>query len=116
MTDIRVRQEAQVERAIVSPVSTMANDADLLDALITEIRAAVAPGVSSEARASSAAACRAILNALETQGGASVPAPAPASLSSPASPLIHVLSHLVSMSCKRVLNALGNQSPARERV
>jgi len=114
MTDIRVRQEVEVERDTVSPVSTMANDADLPDALITEIRAAVAPGVSSEARASSAAVCRAILNALEAQGGASVPAPA--SLTSPASRLLHVLSPLVSMSRERIPNALDNKRPARERV
>jgi hypothetical protein len=114
MTDIRLRQEAEVERDIVSPVSTTTNDADLLDALITEIRVAVSPGVSSEARASSAAACRAILNALEAQGGTSVPARTP--LTSSVSPLLHVLSHLVSMSRKRILNALDNKSPARERI
>ena len=74
----------------------------LLHELVATIRASVAPGVTPEARAAGAAACRAILAALETQVGQSLvpttsqPTTARAT-QEPTSPLARILSQLVGM-------------------
>ena len=74
----------------------------LLHELVATIRASVAPGVTPEARAAGAAACRAILSALEAQVGQSlVPATSPPTATQvpqePTSPLARILSQLVGM-------------------
>jgi hypothetical protein len=100
--------------SLVDAASSLTNNAYLFDTLIMAIRATVAPGVSSEARASGAAACRAILNTFEAQGGPFIPAPA--SLMSSSSPLLRVLSHLVSMSHESIQDALSNKPTVEQPI
>src|SRR5262245_49527274 len=74
----------------------------LLHELVATIRASVAPGVTPEARAAGAAACRAILTALEAQVGQSLVPATSSSTASPASPaptspLARILSQLTAM-------------------
>lgn len=84
----------------------------LLQELVATIRASVAPGVTPEARAAGAAACRAILAALETQVGqpmaamTSVPTAARAT-SEPSSPLARILSQLVAMPREQLTGILS---------
>lgn len=84
----------------------------LLHELVATIRASVAPGVTPEARAAGAAACRAILAALETQVGqplvamTSVPTAtrvAPESTST----LARILSQLVAMPREQLTGILS---------
>jgi hypothetical protein len=80
----------------------LADKTALLHELVATIRAAVAPGVTPEARAAGAAACRAILTALEAQVGHSlVPTTSQPTATrvtqEPTSPLGRILSQLVGM-------------------
>jgi hypothetical protein len=91
----------------------------LLQELVAAIRAAVAPGVSSEARAAGAAACRAILTALEAQVGQPLVATTSGSTtagatSEPASALARLLSRLVAMP-REQLTGLMSQLAAMPR-
>jgi hypothetical protein len=79
----------------------------LLHELVATIRASVAPGVTPEARAAGAAACRAILTALEAHVGQSlVPTISPPTATrvaqEPTSPLARILSQLVAMPREQV--------------
>jgi len=74
----------------------------LLHELVATVRASVAPGVTPEARVAGAAACRAILTALETQVGQSlVPTTSQPTATrvaqEPTSPMARILSQLVGM-------------------
>jgi hypothetical protein len=82
-----------------------------LDDLVASIRASVAPGVSAEARAIGATACRAILTALETQPGQPLAA-APPSAPAPASSLAGMLSQLAAMPREQLLGFLRDKFPA----
>ena len=84
-----------------------ADKAALLHELVATIRASVAPGVTPEARAAGAAACRAILTALEAHVGQSlVPTISPPTATrvaqEPTSPLARILSQLVAMPREQV--------------
>jgi hypothetical protein len=69
----------------------------LLQELVATIRASVAPGVTPEARAAGAAACRAILSALEAQVGQPLIAtPAPLTTNQPTSPSTSPLARILS--------------------
>jgi hypothetical protein len=83
----------------------------LLQELVATIRASVAPGVTPEARAAGAAACRAILTALEAQVGQSLvstssPTAGPAP-PAPSSPLARILSQLVAMPREQLTGILS---------
>lgn len=82
-----------------------------LDDLIASIRASVAPGVSLEARAAGANACRAILAALETQVGQPLAA-TPLAAAAPASQLLSMLPHLAAMPREQLLEFLRDKFPA----
>lgn len=89
-----------------------ADKAALLHELVATIRAAVAPGVTPEARAAGAAACRAILAALEAQVGQSlVPTTSPPTANQvtpeSTSPLARILSQLVAMPREQVTGILS---------
>jgi hypothetical protein len=91
----------------------------LLQELVATIRASVAPGVTPEARAAGAAACRAILAALETQVGQPLVAMTPVPTATQAtpeltSPLARVLSQLVAMP-REQLTGLMRQLAAMPR-
>ena len=91
----------------------------LLHELVATIRASVAPGVTPEARAAGAAACRAILTALETQVGQSlVPTTslptATRVTQEPTSPLARILSQLVAMP-REQLTGIFSQLAAMPR-
>jgi hypothetical protein len=84
----------------------------LLHELVATIRAAVAPGVTPEARAAGAAACRAILTALEAQVGQSlVPATPPPTATrvtqEPTSPLARILSQFAGMPREQLTGILS---------
>jgi hypothetical protein len=86
-----------------------------LDRLISSIRASVAPGVSAEMRSAGAAACRALLTALEAQVGQPLMPGAPATLATPATPaatLASLLTQLASMPREQILEFLRNRFPA----
>jgi hypothetical protein len=84
----------------------LADKSSPLEGLIASIRAAVAPGVSTEARAAGAAACRAILTALEVQVGQ------PLTAATPAATLGSLLSHLASLPREQILEFLRDKFPA----
>ncbi len=93
--------------------------AALLHELVATIRASVAPGVTPEARAAGAAACRAILTALEAQVGQSlVPTTSQPTTTratqEPTSPLARILSQLVKMP-REQLTAILSQVAAMPR-
>ena len=104
------RPDAQAAQSTPATPSSpdLADKARPLDDLIASIRAAVVPGVSTEARAVGAAACRAILTALETQVGQPLAAAtaAPTSPTSPTSPLAGMLSHLAAMPREQLIEFL----------
>lgn len=84
----------------------------LLQELVATIRASVAPGVTPEARAAGATACRAILSALEAQAGQPLAATTarPTTTQSPpppASPLARILSQLVAMPRDQLTGTLS---------
>ena len=84
----------------------------LLHELVATIRASVAPGVTAEARAAGAAACRAILTALETQVGqplvAMTSAPTATRVTPEStSPLARILSQLVAMPREQLTGILS---------
>jgi hypothetical protein len=84
----------------------------LLHELVVTIRASVAPGVTAEARAAGAAACRAILTALEAQVGQSLVPTTSSSTTSPASPaptspLARILSQLTAMPREQLTGILS---------
>lgn len=83
-----------------------------LHELVATIRASVAPGVTSEARAAGATACRAILAALEAQVGQPLVATttSPTTAQSPppsASPLARILSQLAGMPREQLTGILS---------
>lgn len=93
----------------------------LLQELVATVRASVAPGVTPEARAAGAAACRAILAAIGPQVGqplvamTSEPTPARATpepttvraTPEPTSPLARILSQLVAMPREQLTGILS---------
>lgn len=86
----------------------------LLHELVATIRASVAPGVTPEARTAGAAACRAILAALEAQIGqplvtttaarSTIAQPPPPQ---PTSPLARILSQLAAMPREQLTGVLS---------
>lgn len=85
----------------------------LLHELVATIRMSVAPGVTPEARAAGAAACRAILTALEAQVGQSLVPTISSSTASPASPaptspLARILSQLTAMPREQLTGILSH--------
>jgi hypothetical protein len=116
MTDIQGTQdhhraeatrEADVAPSAPSAPSPMSpsENARSLDGLIASIRAAVAPGVSADARAAGAAACRAILTALEAQVGKPLVTATP-SPTQPTPPLAGMLSQLAAMPREQLIEFL----------
>ena len=83
-----------------------------LDRLISSIRASVAPGVSAETRSAGAAACRALLTALEAQVGEPLMPGVPATLRTPATTLASILTQLASMPREQILEFLRDRFPA----
>ncbi len=84
----------------------------LLYELVATIRASVAPGVTPEARAAGAAACRAILTALEAQVGQSLVSTTSSPTTTqatpePTSPLARILSQLVKMPREQLTTILS---------
>jgi hypothetical protein len=104
---------AETRQSAATPPSNpdLAEKAGPLGDLIASIRAAVVPGVSADVRAVGAAACRAILTALEAQVGhplaaaAAAPTP-PTPLTSSTSPLAGMLSHLAAMPREQLIEFL----------
>ena len=89
-----------------APELELGDEPTPLDGLIASIRAAVAPGVSTEARAAGTAACRAILTALEAQVGQ------PLAAATPAATVGNLLSHLASLPREQILEFLRDKFPA----
>lgn len=84
----------------------------LLQELVARVRASVAPGVTPEARAAGAAACRAILSALEAQVGQPLVAtPTPLTTTQPTppstSPVARILSQLAGMPREQLTGLLS---------
>lgn len=111
--DAPAEQDAEgTQHAAATPATPDAIDPpNPLDGLIASIRASVAPGVSAEARAAGATACRAILTALEAQVGQPLAAAPPAS-SSPALQLLSMLPQLAAMPREQLLASLRDKFPA----
>jgi hypothetical protein len=85
-----------------APPPPSAPDPHPLDPVIASVRAAVAPGASTEARAIGANACRAILMALETQPGQ----PLTTAATLPASPLAAALNQLAALPREQIIEFL----------
>jgi hypothetical protein len=102
-----------IQRKSDTPSTPPAGDKTaLLHELVATIRASVAPGVTPEARAADATACRAILAALETGVGqplvAMPPVPTAARATpAPTSPLARILSQLVAMPREQLTGILS---------
>ncbi|HEX7841483.1 MAG TPA: hypothetical protein VF469_28615 [Kofleriaceae bacterium] len=111
--DAPAAQDAEATQYSPAAPSTqnVADQPNPLDDLIASIRASVAPGVSPEARAAGATACRAILTALEAQVGQPLAAVPPAT-ASPASQLLSMLPHLAAMPREQLLAFLRDKFPA----
>jgi hypothetical protein len=93
-------------------VPTPGDKTALLHELVATIRASVAPGVSPEARAAGATACRAILTALEAQVGqplGAAPSGPMAARGVPelASPLARILSQFTAMPREQLTGLLS---------
>jgi len=112
--DTSTTEDAQATQRVPDNPSTP-NPGDktaLLQELVATIRTSVAPGVTAEARAAGAAACRAILAALDAQIGQPLVATtaAPTTAQPPhssASPLARMLSQLVAMPREQLTGLLS---------
>jgi hypothetical protein len=107
-------EDAQTARRVPDEPATPkpGDKTALLQELVATIRASVAPGVTPEARAAGAAACRAILSALEAQvGQPMVATPTPQASTQPtppsASPLARILSQLAGMPREQLTGMLS---------
>jgi len=107
-------EEASTEQRVPDEPATptLGDKTALLQELVATIRASVAPGVTPEARAAGAAACRAILSALDAQVGQPLVAtPTSMATAQPTppstSPLGRILSQFAGMPSEQLTGMLS---------